>query len=123
LSISSGFQWGSIILSVVGAFLAAYRRARIPEDLAQDITSWQGLNIIAQMVLEDKAESEGTLLAISGALLFQFLSILQYQSSSGAYVALLAIALGLTILFRTRARKKVYVARLLERIARATGGT
>jgi hypothetical protein len=106
MNTGEGFQWGSVVLSFVGAVLAAYSTARFPVRLAEAMPTWWGSLVPAKVVLEQKAYSAGALLAISFAFFFQLLSLMRLSFPSGIIVLVAGFALAVGITIYTQRRRQ-----------------
>ncbi len=112
MSIREGFQWGSIILSLTGAFLAAYSSAAVPVDVIRVMTTvWGAGTIPARIVLDQKTYSQGALTAIALAVASQLVALLTgEQRGNGLWIltGALIVAAVLLVLIRRRARSLVH---------------
>lgn len=117
VSTVTGFQWASIVLSFVGAVLAAYSTASVPVALARSMPTFWGSLVPAKIVLEQKAYSAGTLWAISSAFLFQMLAMVSPTSRSGTIILVAGIVLASGVAVVTKRRRDALVLGYLKWVA------
>ncbi len=123
MNVALAFRYGALLLTLVGALLAVRSAIKIPTNLALSIvTIWGSGTVTAKVVLEQKAYSAGSAVAIIWAFLFQLLGevplFTRIENQRGHAVWIGAAVLATVIGALTGIRRQKLVRPLLALMAR-----